>query len=173
MNQEQLKQILKEHQEWLQDNSKGKRADLSGANLSCANLSSANLSGANLSRVNLSSANLSGANLSYANLSGVNLSGANLSGATLFRANLVGAKFVIAGQELIVNKQSDFTRLVGSQHDGYRVKGFIKIGCQEHSVERWLEHVYQIAKNNAYTDEQAEEYEDLVAFAALRWESTK
>jgi hypothetical protein len=83
MTTEELATILRQHKEWLVDNSKGKRANLSRANLSYANLSYANLSGANLSY-----ANLSGANLSYANLSGANLSYANLSGANLSRANL-------------------------------------------------------------------------------------
>jgi hypothetical protein len=66
--QEELKKRLKLHAEWLADNKKGKRADLSGADLS----------GADLSRADLSRANLSGADLSRADLSGANLSGADL-----------------------------------------------------------------------------------------------
>jgi uncharacterized protein DUF5758/pentapeptide repeat protein len=69
MKQAELKQILDAHAKWLQDNSKGRRADLSDVDLSCANLS-----GADLSREDLSDADLSGANLSRANLSGANLS---------------------------------------------------------------------------------------------------
>jgi hypothetical protein len=107
---EELKEIVKQHGEWLKDNKKGKRANLSGANLSGANLSGADLSHANLSGANLSGADLSRAYLSRADLSGANLSGANLSanlsgadlshanlsdadlyGANLFRANLSGA----------------------------------------------------------------------------------
>jgi hypothetical protein len=190
---DELKQILANHKLWRVGDALGKRANLSGADLSYVDLSGANLRGANLAWANLSGANLRGANLSYIDLPGVNLRGAdlshvNLSGANLSRANLSranlsganlsyidlrGAKFEIAGQELTVDKPSDFTRIVGSQHDGYRVKGYLKIGCKEYTVEHWLEHVYQIAKEAYYTEEQAEEYEDLVASVALCRENTK
>ena len=55
-----LKEILEPHALWLKGDSKGVRADLSGANLSWADLSGANLSGADLSGANLSGADLSG-----------------------------------------------------------------------------------------------------------------
>jgi len=54
----ELKEILRLHKLWLDGDTKGKRADLSGAYLSGANLSRANLSGANLSGANLSRADL-------------------------------------------------------------------------------------------------------------------
>ena len=63
INTNELKDILEKHSLWLSDNSKGERANLSGANLSRANLYNANLSDANLSRANLSDADLSRANL--------------------------------------------------------------------------------------------------------------
>lgn len=44
----ELDLILKRHAEWLLDNTKGQRADLSSADLSYANLRSADLSSANL-----------------------------------------------------------------------------------------------------------------------------
>ena len=44
-----LADVLAKHDAWLHDDQKGKRADLSEANLSGDNLSEANLSGANLS----------------------------------------------------------------------------------------------------------------------------
>ena len=108
-----------------------------------------------------------------ANLSRADLYGASLPGADLHGADLSGARFLIADQELIIDSQKDFTKITGSRHQGYRVKGYLKIGCQEHTIEHWLEHIVQIAKDAGYTEEQVEEYEDLVAFAALRWESTK
>ena len=108
-----------------------------------------------------------------ANLSGAYLSRASLPGADLHGADLSGARFLIADQELSVDSQKDFTKITGSRHQGYRVKGYLKIGCQEHSIEHWLGNVYKIAEDAGYTEEQVEEYEDLVAFAALRWESTK
>ena len=88
ISKEELAVILKNHQDWLRDNSKGIPADLSFANLSSADLSEANLRGANLSRSNLSYADLSYAHLSYADLSYANLSYANLRDARLIHANL-------------------------------------------------------------------------------------
>lgn len=87
----QLKEILAKHAEWLADNSKGVRADLSGADLSGVNLSGFDLCGANLSYTDLRGAHLIGANLRGANLRGANLSYANLSGADLNSASLNSA----------------------------------------------------------------------------------
>ncbi len=66
MTQEQLSQILTDHKEWLNDNGKGKRADLRDADLSRADLSGADLSRANLRGADLSRANLYGADLNGA-----------------------------------------------------------------------------------------------------------
>ena len=98
---EELKEILRLHQDWLNGIKGGLRANLSdaylrGANLSDANLSDAYLRGANLSDANLSDANLRGSNLrgadlSDADLSDADLSDANLSDADLSDANLSGA----------------------------------------------------------------------------------
>ena len=63
MNADELKEILDQHKLWLNDSTKGKRANLRGANLSRADLSDVSLIGANLSFANLSGANLRGANL--------------------------------------------------------------------------------------------------------------
>ena len=76
MKKDELNAILEKHKKWLNDESDGERADLSGADLSRANLSGADLSGAYLSRAYLSGAYLSGAYLSGAYLSGADLSGA-------------------------------------------------------------------------------------------------
>ena len=114
---EELKEILRRHELWLNDDPRGEKADfsrvdlryanlyeadLSGTNLYVADLRGANLSGADLYRADLRGADLYGANLSRADLSGTNLyeadlsradlSGANLSRADLSRANLSGAK---------------------------------------------------------------------------------
>jgi hypothetical protein len=93
---DQLKEILKLHQLWLQSEEKGTCADLSVADLREADLSGANLRGADLSwadlrGANLREADLSGANLSWAKLREANLSGADLSWANLRRADLRGA----------------------------------------------------------------------------------
>jgi len=96
MTTEQLNQILADHKEWLNDNGKGKRADLVGADLRNADLSYANLWGADLHGADLRNADLSYANLRRANLQraylrDANLFGAHLYGADLFHADLLGA----------------------------------------------------------------------------------
>ena len=96
MEQAKLKEILKKHKKWLNNEEGGEKADLSCANLSGAKLSGANLSDADLSGANLSCADLSCADLSNAKLSCANLSGAYLSGAYLSCADLSGAKLSCA-----------------------------------------------------------------------------
>ena len=104
MDQQQLRQILDNHQLWLKSGGEqGKRADLRGADLrgedlrganlqqaylQGANLLGAELQGANLQRVNLLGADLQEADLRWANLLEANLQGANLRGADLRAANL-------------------------------------------------------------------------------------
>lgn len=70
---EELQSILKAHIEWINDNTKGARA-------------------------NLTDAYLIGANLYGVNLSNAYLYGANLKGAYLYGANLDGAKNIISIQ---------------------------------------------------------------------------
>jgi len=70
-------------------------------------------------------ANLEGANLEGANLRGANLRGANLRGANLRGANLEDAK----NTPLIINGLRWAVFISGT--------GFMRIGCQNHSVEAW------------------------------------
>ena len=88
MDKIKLKKILRLHKLWLEKDSRGKQADLSGANLSHVDLSHTDLNGTNLSAANLHRANLSHTNLTDVNLSGADLSHANLSGANLTDAYL-------------------------------------------------------------------------------------
>ena len=88
---EELAKILKEHSEWLEDSSKGNRADLRYANLRSANLRSANLCYADLRSANLRYANLCYADLRSANLRSANLRSADLRYANLRSANLRSA----------------------------------------------------------------------------------
>jgi len=88
MTQEQLNQILTDHKEWLNDNLKGKRADLVGADLRNLNLYGANLYGADLRNADLRNADLRNLNLYGANLYGADLHGADLRNADLSYANL-------------------------------------------------------------------------------------
>ena len=111
ISKDELNEILRKHEMWINREEGGIRADLSNADLSRANLHlanlhlaklyEANLSGANLYEANLSGANLSGADLSGANLNGVDLSvadlyGADLRGANLYRADLYKADLSVA-----------------------------------------------------------------------------
>ena len=106
MNANELKNILKLHKKWLNNEEGGLKADLCGANLRGANLRGADLRRANLRGVNLNGADLRGADLREATLRGAilyradlreadlreaDLSGADLSGANLYEANLRGA----------------------------------------------------------------------------------
>ena len=93
---EELKEILRKHEMWLNNDSQGEEADLSraylgGANLREANLCGADLSGAFLGGADLSEANLNGADLSGADLYGTDLYRADLNAAYLYRVNLSGA----------------------------------------------------------------------------------
>ena len=115
MDQNEIQEILEQHQLWLNNNG-GKRADLRGvdlrganlysvqlgnaclslADLSYANLRNADLHnvslfGANLHEADLHSTDLSCADFGWANLNCTNLSYANLYGADLSDANLSGA----------------------------------------------------------------------------------
>ena len=90
-----------------------------------ANLEGAELEGENLWDANLRGANLQGANLRGANLEDANLEGANLDGANLRGANLRGAE----NAPLIINGLRWAVFISGT--------GFMRIGCQNHSVEAW------------------------------------
>jgi len=73
MNQIELQTILDQHKIWLEDRSKGKRADFSDADLRGADLRWANLQGADLRRADLRRADLSKADLREADLKGADL----------------------------------------------------------------------------------------------------
>ena len=98
MNANELKNILKLHKKWLNDEEGGLKADLCGANLRGvdlrrANLRGVNLNGADLRGADLREATLRGAilyraDLREADLREADLSGADLSGANLYEANL-------------------------------------------------------------------------------------
>ena len=118
MNANELKNILKLHKKWLNDEEGGLKADLRGANLCGADLRRANLCGVNLNgaslrgadlreatlrgailyRADLREADLREADLRGADLSGANLYGANLRGANLYRVDLCGA--ILCGADL-------------------------------------------------------------------------
>jgi hypothetical protein len=96
VDSDKLQEILVTHEQWLNDDEGGERAnlqwaDLLGADLREANLRGANLLGADLREADLRGANLRGADLRVANLRGANLQWADLLGADLRVADLRGA----------------------------------------------------------------------------------
>jgi hypothetical protein len=114
------------------------------------------LRGANLEGAYLEGAYLRGANLRGANLEGAYLRGANLEGAYLEGANLRGAK----GVKLpILNIQ-------GSAHHLFYMSGKISIGCETHTVEKWLKDYQKIGENHEYTDVQIAEYYQYIKMCA-------
>ena len=101
-----LEKILDKHEEWLNGEIGGEKADLSDTDLRHVDLRGRNLTGVNLRSADLSYANLSYTDLSYAdlidtdlfhvdlsctNLSNANLNKADLSSAILNNANLKDA----------------------------------------------------------------------------------
>ena len=88
MEEKQLKNVLKLHQKWINEEPGGERADLRGADLRGANLWEADLRDANLWEADLRGANLWRADLRGADLWGADLRGADLRGANLWEANL-------------------------------------------------------------------------------------
>lgn len=94
---EEFETIMSDHELWLSDSSKGKRADLCDLTLKKHKLAGRNFSQARMSGVNLIDADLRGTNftdaiLDNADFHGANLRNAILSGADFTRANLTDAK---------------------------------------------------------------------------------
>ena len=81
ITKKELEKFLRKHKLWLEDDPKGERADLRGADLSDADLRGADLSDADLRGADLRGADLSDADLRGADLSGADLRGADLRGA--------------------------------------------------------------------------------------------
>lgn len=178
---ENLPEILRKHDAWLQGEVGGERADLSGADLREANLCRANLRGADLT-----GAILRGANLRDAYLGGANLLCADLHGAVLYDADLRGANLCDAdlrdtsmgcadltdadlrgarldGADLsevrslwstIGNKKEVKTVQVGAWDVTYTADR-MQIGCQLHSLDEWW----------AFTDKDISVMDD----GALAW----
>jgi uncharacterized protein YjbI with pentapeptide repeats len=86
-----LKEVLRLHLMWLNDEEGGKKANLREADLRGANLREANLRKANLRKADLRGANLRKADLREANLRKADLRGADLEEADLRGADLEGA----------------------------------------------------------------------------------
>jgi uncharacterized protein YjbI with pentapeptide repeats len=175
-----IEKILDDHKEWILDNTKGRRADLSMANLYGANLSGANLRGTNLKGTNLKGtylrrahlygANLSGANLSGADLREADLRGTNLKGTYLCRAHLYGANLSgadlsgadLSGADLSYTEVFTFTlgQHFGFAHFGsqYADGSYVQIGCEGHNLDYWLDNFESIGNKHNYTKAQIANY---------------
>ena len=88
ISNDDLKEILRKHALWLNNDPEGEKADLSGADLTGADLRGVYLYKADLSGAGLRWADLWGADLSKADLSKADLTGADLYKANLYRADL-------------------------------------------------------------------------------------
>ena len=143
-------------------------ANLRGANLIDANLRGANLIGAYLIDANLGGADLGGADLGGADLRGANLRGANLRGANLIDAYLIDANLIgaylrgadLGGANLRGAKGITLPIITinGTAHTLQYINGNIKIGCEEHTVQHWIDNYEAIGAENDYTTKQIAEY---------------
>ena len=132
MGEQELKDILEKHKIWLNDSSKGKRADLSYADLSYANLRSADLRYANLSYANLRCADLSSANLRCADLSSANLRSADLSSANLRSADLRSADLSSADlRSADLNEKYKGLFVGGTKYSIVILIDFVQWGCRK------------------------------------------
>ena len=99
MLHDQLQEILRLHELWMQDDDEGRRiellpgTDLNEADLAGVDLLEASLSGVKLRGANLQRTCLSGVDLSEADLTGADLTGADMHGVDFCKADLRGAKF--------------------------------------------------------------------------------
>ena len=148
ITQEQLKQILNNHESWLR-NEGGECADLR-----YADLSDADLRYADLIRADLRYADLSGANLRYADLSGANLRGAKLSDASV--QNIYGIKILsidnigtFKGKVTFLPSQDKvWAGCWTGTLDEFLVKGR-EMNAKNEKELRNIELAYEFFKNNA------------------------
>ena len=96
ISQEELKEILKKHEMWLNYEEDGECADLSYVDLKCVDLSCTNLRAANLMGVDLSDGYLYNSDLSCTDLRNADLRNADLTDVDLSNANLEGTNLTDA-----------------------------------------------------------------------------
>ena len=132
----------------------GTEIDLGGANLQGADLNGANLQGANLRVANLVRATLRGADLWGADLNGANLRRADLRGANLLGADLRNTNVY----------SFQLGRDFGFAHFGeqYRGGSYVRIGCEGHSLDHWLENYREIGELAEYSRYMIELYGKII-----------
>ena len=89
--QNELDDLIKQHEIWLKNGEKGIRPSFAGLDLSFLELKRANLHNSNFTGSNLTGCDFRASNLTKADLKGANLKKANLKEANLFSANLYKA----------------------------------------------------------------------------------
>ena len=119
------------------------------------------LVGANLYGADLKGADLYGANLKGADLRGADLVGADLRGAALRGADLIGAD--LTGADLRGADLEDCYNIIGfylGKHFGYIVldSQYVKIGCEGHQLDYWLENYEEIGQRNNYCEAVIKRY---------------
>lgn len=145
---------------------KNSRVSFRGADLRGAYLSQADLSAVDLSQADLSGANLFGANLRWTNLFGANLRWSNLCGADLYQVKLWGADLYGANLFGVKGIKLPIISIQGSDHTFQYISGKIKIGCEFHTVKKWLKDYKKIGKRYSYTSAQIEEYGEYIKMCA-------
>jgi hypothetical protein len=124
-----------------------------------ANLEDADLRGSNLRNADLTNANLKYANLEDADLTNANLTNADLRGADLTNADLRYTN--LTNTELI-------TFNLGKDPAFY-CKGILRIGCDNYSIEHWVNSYEEIGKENDYSKEEIELYGNVINLLYLKY----
>jgi uncharacterized protein YjbI with pentapeptide repeats len=120
IDEQELKQILEHHQQWVQAQRTGQQTQHMPADLSRTKLGGINLAGADLSGANLQGACLRGADLRSANLHAADLRGANLLDAKLQDADLKDAN--LQGADILLGRQLAGADLAGARLPASAVK---------------------------------------------------
>lgn len=145
-----LKEVLRLHERWINDDKDGRRADLSGANLRYADLR-----GADLGRAYLRCADLDHAYLGGADLRGADLRDADLSCATfddrIFCLDRIGS----------VKRRTTYNAS----------KNIVWCGCFRGTFEEWVAKIRKTYpdENNVYQNE----YKAAIAFFKAVAEANK
>ena len=144
---EEIQEIIKKHQLWFENEEGGEKANFEGVCLEGANFKEAYLKEANFEKAYLKGANFKGAFLKDANFKGAHLEGVYFEGAFLTGVNF---------DDVLININTIYYNI---QING---KQWIKVGCQEHSLEQWLNFKEQEIKE--MSDDALEFYPILIRY---------
>jgi len=152
ITQEELDKVLSDHKTWLDSHgTRGTRADLS-----LTDLSKMDLSYFDLYKMDLSYSILSYTDLSYTDLSNSYLFKSDLSHSDLSNSDLSGVDLTGANISNIIGKR--IITFQGNKHFAYYVDGYIKIGCEYHTLDYWIKNYERIGTEAEYSSEDIESY---------------